>query len=93
LEHFGRLLDISRADFVHFIERKEVRKNSGLDTEWRIFNQLSKRMLHVYQTAVQGGVSDEREWICRARLIADYVSGLTDSYALEVYQNFMGIKL
>lgn len=92
LEHFGRLLEIPRSDFAHFVERKELRKNSGLDTEWRIFNQLSKRMIHVYEHSIQGGISDEEEWVCRARLIVDYISGLTDTYALQVYQNFTGVS-
>jgi dGTPase len=93
LDHFGLLLKITRSDFSHFVERREMRKYSGLDTEWRIFNQLSRRMLRVYQDAVAKAESDEAEWICRARLIVDYVSGLTDNYALQVYQNFMGISL
>jgi dGTPase len=93
LDHFGRLLVIPRADFAYFVERKELRKNSGLDTEWRIFNHLSKRMLRVYEHTIQNGCSDEEEWICRARLVVDYISGLTDNYALQVYQNFMGISL
>jgi dGTPase len=93
LDHFGRLLEIPRADFAYFVERKELRKNSGLDTEWRIFNHLSKRMLRVYEHSLQNGSTDEEEWICRARLVVDYISGLTDNYALQVYQNFMGISL
>ena len=93
LEHFGRLLEIPRSDFTYFVERKELRKNSRLDTEWRIFNQLSKRMISVYEHSTQNGISDEEEWVCRARLIVDYISGLTDTYALQTYQNFMGISL
>jgi hypothetical protein len=70
----------------------KLRKYSGLDTEWRIFNQLSRRMIRVYKQTVYNANSDE-EWIARARLIVDYVSGLTDTHALHVYQNFMGISL
>lgn len=92
LEHYGRLLNLPREDFNYFIERGELRKNSGLDTEWRIFNQLSKRMLKVYRFAAKD-CSNEDEWIARARLLVDYISGLTDNHALRVYQNFMGISL
>ena len=42
LNHYGRLLEIAREDFAYFVERGELRKHSGLDTEWRIYNQLSK---------------------------------------------------
>jgi len=93
LNHFGRLLELPRAEFAYFVERGELRKYSGLDTEWRIFNQLSKRMVRVYQHSIEHGCDDEAEWICRARLIVDYVSGLTDNSALRFYQNFMGIIL
>jgi dGTPase len=92
LNHYGRLLKLPRGDFEYFIERGELRKGSGLDTEWRIFNQLSKRMLRVYTQSAIGADTDQ-EWIHRARLIVDYISGLTDDYALEVYQNFMGVSL
>ena len=92
LNHFGRLLELSRSDFVHFVDRGELRKNSGLDTEWRIYNQLSKRMVRVYKHSTVHA-SDDEEWICRARLIVDYISGLADNSALSFYQNFMGIKL
>jgi dGTP triphosphohydrolase len=74
------------------VEQGELKKNSGLDIEWRIFNQLSGRMIRVYRNSAMG-VSDEEEWICRARLLVDYISGLTDNSALRFYQNFMGISL
>jgi len=92
LDHFGRLLLLSRAEFAHFVEKGDVLKRRGLDTEWRIFNQLSKRMLQVYQHDTRS-CSDSEERICRARFIVDYISGMTDNSALETYQNFMGISL
>ena len=92
LDHYGKLLTISREDFAYFIERGELRKHSGLDTDWRIFNQLSQRMMRVYKNATED-CSNEQEWINRARLIVDYISGLTDNSALSIYQNFMGISL
>jgi dGTPase len=92
LDHYGRLLELPRSGFAYFVEKGELRKHSGLDTEWRIFNQLSKRMLRVYRLAAETA-NGEDEWLARARLIVDYISGLTDTYALHVYQNFMGISL
>ncbi len=92
LDHYGRLLELPRDEFAYFVERGELRKQSGLDTEWRIFNQLSNRMIRVYKQNADNANRDE-EWIARARLIVDYVSGLTDTHALHVYQNFMGISL
>ena len=93
LNHFGVLLKLRRSDFDHFVRHNELRKHSGLDIEWRIYNQLSKRMIRVYQYATQDNCTDEEEWRCRARLITDYISGLADHSALKLYQNFMGIRL
>jgi dGTPase len=93
LNHFGALLKLTRSDFEYFVRRNELRKHSGLDIEWRIYNQLSKRMIRSYLYATQNGCTDEEEWICRARLITDYISGLADHSALKLYQNFMGISL
>ncbi|WP_437192375.1 dGTP triphosphohydrolase [Planctomicrobium sp. SH527] len=93
LDHFGMLLQISRTDFELFLKQHEMPKGSKLDTEVRVFNQLSRRMLNVYQTRISEGASNEEEWIERARLIVDYIAGLTDDSARDVYQNFMGISL
>jgi dGTPase len=93
LNHFGMLLRIPRADFQHFIKTNEMRKDSHLDIEWRVFSQLSKRMRKVYDTRVTDHTSDLDEWVERARLIVDYISGLTDDSARDVYQNYMGISI
>jgi dGTPase len=92
LDHYGRLLRVPRADFRYFVDKGELRKGSNLDTEWRIFNQLSRRMLRVY-TRDARGATDEDEWLARAHLIVDHVSGLTDHSALKLYQNLAGVNL
>lgn len=92
LDHYGRLLNMKRDDFLYFVQKGDNKKRNGLDTEWRIFNQMSKRMLSVYDT-ITDKKSIDREWVSRAHFIVDYISGLTDNYALESYQNFMGISL
>ena len=91
LTHYGRLLEIPKDDFQYFVNKKSLKKDSNLDAEWRVFNQLSKRMLKVYSKDSLNK-PDKNEWVNRAHFIVDYVSGLTDHYALESYQNFMGIS-
>lgn len=93
LDHFGQLLEVSRADFTHFLKHDEMPKNSRLDTEWRIFKQLSKRMLKIYEASCGRNCTDVEEWLARARLIVDYVSGLTDHSARDFYRDFMGINV
>lgn len=90
LDHYGALLKVSRDDFAHFAEKGEMRKSSGLDMEWRVFSQLSKRMLKSYQHQLPEG---EGEWFDRSRLLVDYISGMTDQSAFRFYQNAMGISL
>ncbi len=91
LEHYGALLKISPEHFQYFCEKGEIPRGEKLDIEWRIFNQLSKRMLKSYKNNLNE--DSEPEWFCRCRLIVDYISGMTDQMALDVYQNIMGISL
>lgn len=93
LEHFGMLLRVSRPHFLHFIKHDEMPKKSNLDIEWRVFSQLSKRMRKVYESSVTDQTNDDDEWVERARLIVDYISGMTDDSARDIYQNFMGISI
>jgi len=93
LEHYGLLLKMKRDDFQYFIERDEIKKKSNLDLEWRIYKQLSRRMIACYRNTVNDKTTDTDEWIVRAHLIIDYITGMTDKKALEAYQNYMGINL
>ena len=38
-------------------------------------------------------VSDNEEWVLRSHLIVDYISGMTDDFALETYQRLNGIRV
>ncbi|MBP5133643.1 hypothetical protein HUT02_33065, partial [Pseudomonas protegens] len=33
------------------------------------------------------------EWVLRAHLITDFISGMTDDFAITTYQTLSGIKL
>ncbi|ANT66794.1 dGTPase [Aeromonas hydrophila] len=62
----------------------------------RLFHRLSARHLKAYRLAVASRdprFSDgaEQEWYFRVRLLLDYVSGMTDTYALEEYRLLSGI--
>ncbi|MEA3383648.1 MAG: dGTPase [Campylobacterota bacterium] len=52
--------------------------------------RLSKKHLVAYRKSVSGIKNDDDfnllEWYYRARLIIDYISGMTDDYALEEYK-------
>lgn len=92
LDHYGMLLSLPRNDFHHFSKEGTQIQDKNLDIEWRVFNQISKRMVKIYRND-SGSLNDENEWVARARLMVDYIAGMTDLTALKTYQNFMGISL
>lgn len=64
----------------------------------RLFALLPKRYLRVYESETQkldkdDPLSDLKEWVFRAHLITDYVSGMTDDFSLETFQLLSGIKV
>ncbi len=91
LDHFSILLNMKREDFQFFVDKDETK--SGLDLEWRIYKQLSKRMVRAYRNSVNKKTDDCTEWAFRAHLIIDFIAGMTDRNALDVYQNIKGISL
>src|SRR6185503_181146 len=97
LEKLSHLLQLSAAQFEKLLEgRTNPSKLSGqgLDYYWRLFNKLPKNHLAVYEDLVnEFAAADFPEWYFRAHLITDYVSGMTDGYALELYQLLNGIRL
>ncbi|WAF77810.1 dGTPase [Aeromonas dhakensis] len=62
----------------------------------RLYHRLSARHLKAYRLAVASrdprfGEEAEQEWYYRVRLLLDYVSGMTDTYALEEFRLLSGI--
>ncbi|MFM4806315.1 dGTPase [Aeromonas hydrophila] len=62
----------------------------------RLFHRLSARHLKAYRLAVASRdprfeKESEQEWYYRMRLLLDYVSGMTDTYALEEFRLLSGI--
>ncbi|ELM3720004.1 dGTPase [Aeromonas hydrophila] len=62
----------------------------------RLFHRLSARHLKAYRLAVASrdprfAKESEQEWYYRVRLLLDYVSGMTDTYALEEFRLLSGI--
>ena len=62
----------------------------------RLFHRLSARHLKAYRLAVASrdprfDYGTEQEWYYRVRLLLDYVSGMTDTYALEEFRLLSGI--
>lgn len=94
LDAHKRLLECSREDFGRLASRDPVSiQGRGLDVEWRLFNRLPPKYVQAYKHEVAKGVPPETEWLHRAHLITDYISGMTDHFALRTYQCLKGICL
>ncbi|MGB0360912.1 MAG: hypothetical protein ACPGEF_05855, partial [Endozoicomonas sp.] len=87
LDIYRPLLELSRDEFnEHFIE-------------YRLNHRLSRKYKAAYQRAIQQiaqtnhtlAESNDLEWYFRARLILDYISGMTDQFVLTEYQTLSAI--
>ncbi len=89
LKHFGELLDLTDADFVSLInEDQDVIKDKHFDFQIRLLRRIPVAYRKKYLMEIKG---DERTR--RAHLIVDFISGMTDDFALETYQILEGIKV
>ncbi|WP_045495759.1 dGTPase [Vibrio hyugaensis] len=92
LEIYSKLMSLSFEDF-KLLALKNRLKSHPIET--RLFHKLSSKHKTTYFSAVselfnQQEVSNSDKLIeiyHRARLIIDYISGMTDGFALEEYQN------
>lgn len=97
LEKYDRLLGCSKSQFDLLSEPSKV-KGEGLDYEWRLYNRLPNKYINAYKHQrdhgkPEGVSSEVFEWFLRAHLIVDYISGMTDRFALETYQLLHGVRV
>lgn len=95
MERYSTLLKLSEEKFSNIVEALEKPKAAkGLDVEWRIFHTLPEKYVRLYEEDKNTHSNDRVwEWFCRAHLIVDYISGMTDDYSLKIYNLFNGIAL
>lgn len=89
LNHFGELITLPEANFADLVrcDAKAI-KNRGLDFQIRLYRRLPKSYREKY-TKEERGTELQR----RAHLIVDFISGMTDDFALETYQILEGIRI
>ncbi|WP_034912436.1 dGTPase [Erwinia sp. 9145] len=94
LDIYRPLLSLSQHDFSELIEKDYLK---GYPIETRLFHKLSTRFRLAYSEAV--GRLDKRsddiaiwEYYFRARMLQDYVSGMTDLYAWDEYRRLMAVE-
>ena len=88
LESFLPLFKLETESFQKVLDRKTER--AELELEKRLCMMLPARHVQNYRWQVKEGVHPEPA--LRAHLLLDYVSGMTDAHALEVFQILSGVK-
>ena len=92
LNIYRPLLDAPRPIFIELSQQQVPGRLIGE----RLYRRLPARYKEAYHKAVAPAAvdtpeGDALEWYCRARLLLDYLSGMTDAYALEEYQRLAAI--
>jgi len=98
LDHFRPLLELSRNDFDQLLDGSSNTTNGqSLRVEAHLMCLFPRKHVRVYREAVAviGSQYKERarEWFHRCHLLTDCVSGMTDGFALETYQQLQGIRI
>lgn len=77
-----------------FVEasKSENFKSSGNNVESRLYNMISSSFRYMYETYPSIYPNTNLEYK-KILLITDFISGMTDSYALNYYQKLKGIKI
>ncbi|TDB59041.1 dGTPase [Photorhabdus khanii] len=92
LDFYWPLLKMSRQSFMQ-LNQNNFHKDYFIET--RLLHKLSTKHRLAYNEAVEGIIAtdesekDLMEFYYRARLIQDYISGMTDNYAYEEYRKFI----
>lgn len=95
LDIYSPLLDMPMADFTRLVKENSHR---GYLIETRLFHKLSTKHCMAYKEAMAklGHLPESqleiREFYYRARLIQDYISGMTDLYAYDEYRKLMAAE-
>lgn len=89
LRHFGELIKLPEDDFMALIRNDgKIIKKRELDFQIRLFRRLPRGYIEKYQSEGRGS-----EQYRRAHLLVDFISGMTDDFALETYQILEGIRI
>lgn len=104
LDAYGGILRLSQEDF-SILRAAWQSANRGTVSEKKfqtmlpLIDGLPSHYLDVYDSAMHDATSVSKwghgnwEWFCRAHLIVDYLSGMTDDFAFRTYQVIAGARL
>ncbi len=89
LNKYEDLIDLSSSDFDRL---GGSRVTSSLIGAQRLYSLLPPKYLAAYRRSCESISSEEVSWCHRVRLVIDFVSGMTDVFALQTYQILTGVK-
>lgn len=94
-DNYTPLLKLSSLDFEKLVEKKDI----SCFISQRLIKRLSSKHIVAYKNSVKDIIyekSNDRyileEWYYRARLLIDYISGMTDDYAYDEYKTLNALK-
>ena len=96
LDRLGKLLSLSVADFDLLMDTVKTGRRGAVnkkrhDPELLVFGLLPDAYMDTYRSMRNERDDADWEWFCRAHLIVDYVSGMTDQFALRTFQALAGV--
>lgn len=98
LNHCKCLLELSKKDFLFALEGKTKGVNGKrLLIEPKLLSLFPIRHILVYKKQLEKPAADISEdlweWNSRAHLVVDFISGMTDDFAMTTYRNLAGMRL
>ena len=95
LRHYEVLLRLPYSKYSALVNGKnengESPRDLKLDFELRLFRRLPAKPIERYRYSYSK--DNTFELVYRAHLIVDYISGMTDDFALETFQLLEGIRI
>ncbi len=94
LDSYKPLLELNSSDFEKLLKDKRITCFISM----RLIKRLSSKQIVAYRHDVEklDKTNEEEfvmlEWYHRVRLIIDYISGMTDDFALDEYQTLLAMK-
>jgi dGTPase len=98
LEEFKPLLTASRKRFENCLEgKREDNEGRRILLEPKLLTLFPKNYIKVYKHHLKKVDADSRpdiaEWMVRAHLVVDFISGMTDDFAMTTFRTLAGIEL
>ncbi|MFA6630400.1 MAG: dGTPase [Sulfuricurvum sp.] len=93
LNIYKPILELSADDFSKLIQDEKI----DCFIAMRLIRRISSKQIVAYKNDVKSLERDNREsfqileWYYRVRLVTDYISGMTDDFALNEYQTLMAL--